>query len=208
MDGVFMKIRIFVWGLLVFFVAYALFALESVAVQRSLAEKTVRLHVVANSDSEADQAQKLRVRDAVLQTVGDLTADCQSADEARSVISESLEQIEAAAEETLCREGCDRPVRATLGIEPFATRYYDTFTLPAGQYPALRVTIGEGRGRNWWCVVFPSLCVAATSDTVEEYAEAGGFDPAEADLITGGEEKYELRFKTLDWVQRFLNWFE
>lgn len=201
-----MKFRIVLWVALVALTAYALFAAESFLMQRSLAEKTVRLHVVANSDSEADQAQKLRVRDAVLQEVATLTKDCTDAAQARTVIGQNLDAIEASAQRVLTDEGSAYAVRVSLGTEEFDTRYYETFTLPAGKYPALRVHIGAAEGKNWWCVVFPSLCMAATTDAVEEYAAVGGFDETETDFITGGEDKYEFRFKTLEWLQELFSW--
>ena len=171
--------------------------------QRDIAEKTVRLHVVANSDSREDQEKKLQVRDAVLQKVGKLTENCTDAQEARAVLKENLEGIEAAA-----RTVCAEPITVSLQTEMFETRKYDTFTLPAGSYPSLRVQIGRAQGHNWWCVVFPSLCTAATSDGVEESARTGGFDDAEARLITGGEETYTFRFKTLEWLQAFFHLFD
>ncbi len=198
-----MKIRIIVWVLLVFLMAGLLFAAESLCMQRSIAEKTVRLHVVANSDSREDQSLKLQVRDAVLQQVSALTENCQSAQEAKQTIGANLPLIEEAAKQV-----CDEQIKVSLEKEMFETRYYDTFTLPAGEYPSLRVSIGEGKGKNWWCVVFPSLCVPATSDSVEDAALTGGFSREEAQLITGGEEKYELRFKTLEWLKKLSDWLK
>lgn len=201
MDGVFMKLRFISWILLVLFCAACLLSAETAFTQRRLAEKTVRLHVVANSDGEADQAQKLCVRDAVLKAVSELTAGCTNAEEAKREIALHLNEIRAAAETETAY-----PVEVSLGTEAFETRYYDTFTLPAGDYPALRVNIGEARGHNWWCVVFPSLCTAATTDALERTAEVGGFDSEETELITGGEEKYELRFKSFEWLKSLMDW--
>jgi len=196
-----MKIRIMSWALLVVFTALCLGAVETLWTQERLAEKTVRLHVVANSDSDDDQAQKLAVRDAVLPVIAALTEDCKSARQAREVLSAHLPEISAAAESA----SGGRPVQATLTDEAFPTRYYDTFTLPAGTYPSLRIRIGAAQGHNWWCVVFPSLCAAATSDALEQYAAVGGFDEAETDLITGGEETYHIRFKAFEWLQALIN---
>lgn len=173
--------------------------------QQSIAEKTLRLHVVANSDAQEDQAQKLRVRDRVLETVSALTASCKTAQEAKTVISENLDEITICAQALLREEGSDYGVTVSLGVEQFDTREYDTFTLPAGSYPALRVNIGSAEGQNWWCVVFPSLCTAATSEAVEECAEVGGYEKAESTLITGGEKKYTLRFKALEWLKELFS---
>lgn len=196
----FMKIRIVTWILLVAFTAVSLGAVETLWMQQRLAEKTVRLHVVANSDSEADQTQKLAVRDAVLPVIGKLTEGCASAQEAQQILAAHLSEVQDAA----LRASNGQTVTATLTDEAFPTRYYDTFTLPAGTYPSLRIRIGAAEGRNWWCVVFPSLCVAATSDAVAQYAAVGGFDASETELITGGEETYQIRFKTFEWLQKLI----
>lgn len=200
--------RILLWLCAVAVSAGVVFTADSYVTQCALAEKTIRLHVVANSDSDADQQQKLRVRNAVLEVTAHLAADCKNADEARNALSGGLSEIEAAAVRVLRAENCDADVRVTLQTEKFETRRYDTFTLPAGNYPSLRVVIGTGAGHNWWCVVFPSLCTAATGEGVERIAAAGGFDDAESELVTGGEEKYDLRFKTLEWLQSFFDLFD
>ncbi len=203
MDGVFtVKTRIILWLSLVFAAAFVLFGAENLWMQRNIASKTVRLHVVANSDSDEDQAHKLLVRDRVLEFVQELTATCKTAKEAKTVIRTQLPEIANYAAQISSYD-----IRVSLGTEEFETRYYDSFTLPAGQYPALRVNIGNAQGKNWWCVVFPSLCTAATGTAVEECASVGGFDEAETSLITGGQEKYKLRFKTLEWMRKLRNIF-
>lgn len=193
--------RIILWLGCVALMTFALYAGEALLQQRRLAEKTIRLHVVANSDTEADQAQKLRVRDAVLAQVGILTADCASAEEAQTALAADLPALEAAARQALEAEGSGYGVQVSLGMETFDTRCYDTFTLPAGDYPSLRVRIGAAQGQNWWCVVFPALCTAATSDALDGCARAGGYEGDEVELITGGEEEYVFRFKTLEWLK-------
>lgn len=201
MDGVFfMKIRLLAWCLLVLFTAFCLGSAETLWTQERLAEKTVRLHVVANSDSEADQAQKLAVRDAVLPVIAELTTDCADAKQAREVLAAHLKEIQTAAQ----RAAGGLAVSASVTDEAFPTRVYDTFTLPAGRYPALRIRIGAAQGHNWWCVVFPSLCEAATTDALEQCAAVGGFDEQETELITGGEETYEIRFKVFEWLQELI----
>lgn len=196
-----MKFRIILWVLLVFFAASVLYTGQSLLLQRELAQKTVRLHVVANSDSREDQEQKLLVRDAVLRQVNELTSGCQNAEQAKKIMGENLEMIAMAAA-AVCPDG----ISVSLQEESFETRYYDTFTLPAGDYPALRVCIGEAEGRNWWCVVFPSLCAPATWEAVEDAALTGGFSRQEAELIVGGEREYQLRFKTLEWLRALGDW--
>ena len=193
-----MKKRCFLWVLLVAFTALVLGSVETLWAQQTLAERTVRLHVVANSDSEADQAQKLRIRDAVLEEVSALTASCTDAQEARAVLSAHIEEVEAAASATMAAEEQPYPVAVSLGVEEFPTRDYDTFTLPAGSYPALRVSIGAAGGHNWWCVVFPPLCTTAAAD-VPASALAAGFDEEEVALVTEENEGYVLKFKAMEW---------
>ena len=196
-----MKFRIFLWVIAVFFCAGVLYVGESLIQQRALAQKTVRLHVVANSDSGEDQENKLLVRDAVLQQVEKLTKDCESAEQAKKILGENLQKIAEAAAEV-----CKYEVNVSLQKESFPTRYYDSFSLPAGEYPSLLVRIGQAEGKNWWCVVFPSLCVPATWDGVEEAALTGGFSQAETELILGGEREYRLRFRTLEWLRDVKDW--
>lgn len=203
-----MKFRILVWLVLVALMAAGLFAAETLLEQKNLASKTIRLHVVANSDSESDQEQKLRVRDAVLQHVSLLTADCGDAQAAQKQIASHLEEIRKTAQNVLYAEQSDYTVEASVGFEEFPTRRYDTFSLPAGSYPTLRINIGQAAGHNWWCVVFPSLCTAATAEELSDCAQTGGYDRTETALITGGEEEYELRFKTLEWLQKLRQWFQ
>ena len=140
--------------------------------QRQLAEKLVRLHVVANSDSPSDQAIKLRVRDAVLAAAEPVLG---SADDPEQALAAELPALECAAAEMLRALGREESVSVTLQNERFPTRDYETFSLPAGVYRTLRVTIGAGEGHNWWCVVFPTLCTAASLDEFESAAASGGF---------------------------------
>ena len=176
----------------------SIYTADTLVRQRRLARKTVRLHVIANSDEAADQAQKLRVRDGVLVCVSGLTADCETADDARKCIAAHLPEIAEAAQ---------RVLTVSLGPETYGTRDYASFSLPAGTYPSLRVQIGEAAGKNWWCVVFPTLCTAATSDEAELQAAAGGFDEDEAAWITEEQPEYRLRFKTLEWLQKLKELF-
>lgn len=183
------------------FVLLAGYALT--AEQRALSGKLVRLHVVANSDSEADQAVKLLVRDAVLAETSALLAN--SADPVQSLRA-GRAKIEAAANRALDAAGSGCRASVTLARELFPTREYETFSLPAGAYTALRVTIGEGKGRNWWCVVYPSLCLTASAGELEEAAQAAGLSGGEIALITGEAEGYELKFKALELLKRLQDW--
>ena len=166
--------------------------------QQRMAEKLIRLHVVANSDAAEDQRVKLVVRDAVLAEAGALLAD---ASDARAAIAGGLPQLEAAANAALRVEGRADTARVSFRRELFPTRVYSTFSLPAGVYPSLRVTLGEGNGHNWWCVIFPSLCTPATADGFAAAAAAGGFTQAEIALMTQADESYSVKFRSLELLQ-------
>ena len=181
-------------GLAVFLTSGAL----ALRTQDELADKVVRLHVLANSDSEEDQALKLRVRDAVLEQATAILEQSADRREAESRLRGQLLELERIAEEEIAAEGYDYPVTVNLENADFPTKEYDGFTLPAGEYLALRVIIGEGQGRNWWCVVFPPLCTAASAD-VPASALAAGFSEEEVSLITEENQGYVLKFKAVEW---------
>ena len=166
--------------------------------QQRMSEKIIRLHVVANSDSSADQAIKLHVRDAVLAAARQALQD---ADDPQQAIAQALPALEAAANAALAAQGSRDTASVSFRRELFPTRDYDTFSLPSGIYRSLRVTIGAGDGHNWWCVIFPSLCVPATADGFVQAAEAGGFTRAEIGLMTQADEGYVLKFRSLELLQ-------
>ena len=169
--------------------------------QETLSRKMIRLHVIANSDSDADQALKLRVRDAVLTRATELLTQSEDMADAWVRLDTSLPDLERAAS-AVC--GGAYPVRAELGEAEFPLKEYDGFALPAGRYPALRVVIGEGAGRNWWCVVYPPLCTAACTD-MEQVAIDAGLSSDDVKLITE-EDGYVLRFRAVELWQRLRQW--
>ena len=166
--------------------------------QDELADKVVRLHVLANSDSEEDQALKLKVRDVVLERATAILEQSADRREAESRLRGELLELERIAAEEIAAEGYNYPVTVELENTDFPTKEYDGFTLPAGEYLALRVIIGEGQGQNWWCVVFPPLCTAASAD-VPASALAAGFSEEEVRLITEESQGYVLKFKAVEW---------
>ena len=165
--------------------------------QDELADKVVRLHVLANSDSEEDQALKLRVRDAVLDRAEDLLIGVSNRAEAEGMLRGQLLEFERLAEVVVRKAGYDYEVTAELTDTEFPTREYEGFTLPAGEYLALRILIGEAAGRNWWCVVFPPLCTAASAD-VPVSVLAASFTEDEVRLITEEDRGYVLKFKAVE----------
>ena len=200
-----MKKRIFGIILMVLAVAVLLAGFVLGQQQQALSEKLVRLHVVANSDSEEDQTVKLKVRDAVL---AETQTILRNADDPKAALERHLPQIEAAANACLAREGSSDRAVATMDKELFPTREYETFSLPAGTYTALRVTIGSGQGHNWWCVVFPSICMSASAEEFDQAAQAAGLTDGEIRLITEDSEGYELKFKSMELLQKVKNFFE
>ena len=172
--------------------------------REKLESELIRLHVVAASDSEEDQAIKLQVRDAVLESLHRGLGEATDVEGARNYIRENLPKLEAAANEALAAAGCEDLATVKLQAEEFAARVYDTFSLPAGVYDTLRVTIGEGAGHNWWCVAFPSLCLPATTEGFEAVAAGAGFSQDLTDTLTG---EYEVRFLLLDLLGQMENFF-
>ena len=184
----------------------AAFYLGTVASDKQmLSENLIRLHVVADSDSAEDQAIKLRVRDAITSKLEAVVKDLPDVETAKAYLQEHLPELEQVANDVLKAAGNGCRAVVTLAKEAFPTREYDTFTLPAGIYESLRVTIGSGEGHNWWCVVFPSLCVSATSDGFEDTAAGAGFSDGLTDTLTGKKE-YRVRFFLLDCFGWMENW--
>ena len=174
--------------------------------QQALADSVIRFHVIANSDSEADQALKLAVRDRVLVKAEEIYPENATLEQAREALEGQLGVLAAAGRAVVEEQGYDYPVTAQLTDCWFPTKEYEGFALPAGNYTALRVTIGEGKGQNWWCVAFPPLCLGAASETVEQALEAGYFTPDQGALVTG--EQYVLKFKALELLGELQGLFE
>ena len=163
----------------------------------------VRFHVVAASDSEEDQAVKLQVRDAVVEALQENIIASRDAAEAKEYLQTRLEDLKEIADRVLKAAGMDETAAVSLTKESFPTRAYDTFSLPAGVYESLKITIGEGAGENWWCVVFPSLCLPATAEGFADTAVGSGFPDSLASALSN-DGGYEIRFFLLD----CLGWLE
>ena len=166
-----------------------------------LSEDVLRVHILANSDSAADQSLKLSVRDRVLRECSGYFNGCDNKAEAMRITQTHLGEIEQIALGEIRRRGFDYPVTAQIGEMYFNTRYYDDFTMPAGQYDALRLIIGDGKGQNWWCVMYPSLCVGAASDTKMK----DELDEGEYEVVTA--DKYDFRFKLVEYWEGFRSLF-
>lgn len=164
----------------------------------SLRQDTLRLHVQANSNSEEDQAIKLMVRDAVLETAQTLFAGLPDQQAALETARAHLQDFQRAAERVVREEGSNQTVRVYVTNMYFPTTAYEAFTLPAGRYDALRVELGDHAGRNWFCVLYPALCLPAAQPA--EYPEA-----AQQEILENSQG-YEVRFAALEAVERLEEW--
>lgn len=160
-------------------------------------ENTVRLHVIANSDTEHDQSVKLLVRDSVLSELGVLLENAGTQEEAMRIIEENLNRLREVCNETLKALGEEISAEVYLRQEKYPTRHYENVSLPAGIYHSLQIRLGEADGRNWWCVLFPTLCTSAAK--TEETLIKTGFTSDQIGVLTNGENpKYRLKFKILE----------
>ena len=166
-------------------------------------ENIFRLHVIANSDSQEDQQLKLAVRDRIISIGGDIFAQVHNKQEAETIVRPMLSEFQRAAEDVIKEQGYDYSVKVTISNEYFNTRIYEKVTLPAGKYDALRIIIGSGEGKNWWCVMFPPMCLPAAEET-----QTLNQVLSEEDLQFVSEyQDYEVRFKVIEWYENIKNWF-
>ena len=169
-------------------------------VAQQVRQDTLRLHVLARSDSPADQLLKLRVRDAVLAEADSLFRHCTGKEQARALAGQSLPRLRRAAQQALAQWGEPMPVEVYLTRMEFSAADYSSFGLPPGEYDALRVELGGGRGHNWFCVLYPGLCLPAA----EEDEPAAYPEPEEQELVTGS---YQIRFAAVEWWQTLCAFF-
>lgn len=170
--------------------------------QSELSGSVLRLHILANSDSEADQRLKLKVRDRILMEAEALVPETATLEETCQILGSHLLQIAEAGAQVVEEGGFTYSVSAELEESWFPTKEYADFSLPAGRYQALRIEIGEGNGQNWWCVVFPPLCLGSVSESVQETAAQAGMSDQQVALLTGESEGYIVKFKALElWEQ-------
>ena len=168
----------------------------------SIREKMLRMHVIANSNSEEDQQLKLKVRDAVLSAGKDVFDGSVTSDDAKEKIAPHIDYLEKVALNTIKNEGFDYNVKITVENEYFNTRTYDnSVTLPAGNYNAIKVIIGEGKGQNWWCVMFPPMCLPTS---VAECEISDVLTESETEIVTE-TEKYKFKFKIVEFFEEIFN---
>ncbi|MBE6533522.1 MAG: stage II sporulation protein R [Ruminococcaceae bacterium] len=167
-------------------------------------DSVLRLHVIANSDSEEDQALKLLVRDAVLEKSKEFLKDIPDRQNAELIITQNLESLRLVAEQTVIDNGYSYPVAITIGKEKYPTKNYESCAFPAGEYTSLQIMIGNATGQNWWCVLFPPLCLSAATDK-DAYAAVGITDSQYQIITDNKSPKYKMRFKILESFSEFLN---
>lgn len=184
------KLFIFVPLFLVFTVIFTLIT-PAVAMSEDISTKVFRLHILANSDSEDDQKLKLKVRDKILSVSDKMYNNCATVDDAVNTAKNNIDLFESTAAKVIIDNGYTYPVKAYVTKEYFDTRKYDNFTLPAGEYDSLKIEIGSAKGHNWWCVMFPSVCI---SRCVDDFDKSLSND--EIKMITDG--KYKYKFKVVE----------
>ena len=195
-----MKQHLKIWELsLLFALCVTLYTgLFARAEQRQLSKELIRLHVIANSDTESDQSAKLNVRDSALKVLTPLLEDVSRVSEAEKVINCMLPQLCSEAKKSLLLDGKFYSAKAELCIEQYPTKKYDGFALPSGEYISLKIILGKGEGHNWWCVVFPPLCMTS----VENEEAFSSLTDESAKLITYDGSEYKLKFRIIEIYQQ------
>lgn len=173
------------------------------AVSNNLSEAVFRLHVLANSDSEEDQKLKLKVRDSLLNYMNNICSNCSTKAEAISIVNKHQQEFQQIAENTISENGYDYPVKINIGNFYFPTKNYGDISLPAGFYDALRVEIGKAKGKNWWCVMFPSLCFIDVSsgivnDEAKENLEKNLEQESYSLISDQNNSEIKLKFKLIE----------
>ena len=157
-------------------------------------DRILRFHILANSDSKEDQSLKLKVRDEIVRYTDEMFAQCKNKEDAVNSAKNHITQIEKKASEVIRSNGYDYTVKACVTKMHFDTRTYSDFTLPAGEYDAVRITIGSGEGHNWWCVLYPAVCVPSAEKNIGSVLNKN-----ETDIVTESD-KYIIRFKIVEWI--------
>ncbi|MFU0833485.1 MAG: Stage II sporulation protein R [Oscillospiraceae bacterium] len=166
--------------------------------------QVLRLHVLANSDSQKDQSLKLQVRDRILQESDGMLDDVENRQEAIEAVQKNLLRLKQAAQDEVKKQGFNYPVEVRIAKTYFTTRTYGDVTLPAGEYDALEVTIGSGKGHNWWCVIFPQLCLPAAEDK-KQLEDV--LNPTQLRIVRGAGG-YQVKFKTVEYYEQLKHWLE
>ena len=191
------RIYLFVPIFLVFCILFS-FLSPMIVTSENISQKVFRLHILANSDSAEDQNLKLGVRDYVLQKSASIFEDADSLEQAIEKANSNIDEFEKYAKQAIEKLGYDYPVSVKVDKEYFDTRTYDNFYMPAGVYNCLKIIIGEGKGHNWWCVMYPTVCISACTNDFDKV-----LTKEEKKMITS--KKYIPKFKMLEIVNKLKN---
>ena len=176
---------------------------DTVSEYAEIYDKTLRLHIPANSNSDVDQSVKLQVRDAVVELLKEPLSECKSRDEAIAAVQEIKSEIEAEANKTLRKNGADYTASVSVTEEYYPRREYEGIALPAGTYASVKIELGKADGKNWWCVLFPQVCTGTASNVGETLADVG-FTANQIKLLTKYEDTgYTVKFKILEVISYF-----
>lgn len=197
------KIKYFcILSILLFSLVFITISSYAISVSTDLSNNFFRLHILANSDSEEDQALKLKVRDNIIEYMETLTYDGLSKEEVVTITQNHLDDFKKIAEETIKKEGFDYKVSLKIDNFYFPTKVYGNISLPAGYYDGLKIEIGEAKGQNWWCSLFPPLCfVDISSGVIDEETEKNlknNLSEEDFAIITSDSETVKLKFKIVE----------
>ena len=199
----FKKYLIIVFLLIIYILVYSISYANSTL--SNLSNNLFRLHVIANSDSDSDQALKFKVRDSLISYMNSLCTNISSKKEAINIANEHINDFYSIAKNTIKENGYNYNVNISIGNYPFPTKYYGDISLPAGYYDALKVEIGQAKGKNWWCVMFPSLCfVDMSNGIVPEESKIdlqNTLSAEEYNLISSNDSEYKFKFKIVELLE-------
>ena len=185
-------------------VAFTLLSVLPINGEAAVYSEMIRLHVLADSDDEDEQQLKLKVRDAILVRVSEITEGITDTDAALDVVKENLSEFEEIGEEVIKENGYDHSVVAEIGREEYPEREYEGFRLPAGEYYSLIIKIGRAEGKNWWCVLFPPLCTTVAEEQNEVFIATGFTEEQYRTVTETGKAKYKVKFKILEILEEVL----
>lgn len=167
---------------------------------QSIRNEVIRLHIPANSDSDEDQKLKLKVRDRILAEYSEIFDNTDDSESAKAELEKNLGKIKDTVTETITENGFEYDIEVSISEEYFTTRKYDGITMPSGKYTALKIVIGEGKGKNWWCVLFPAICLPAA----EGNKTTDVFNESQSDIMQN-TTKYEVKFKIFEYIEELKN---
>lgn len=197
--------KIFLIALIIAYILYCAFSITYFSsVSGEIRENVVRLHILADSNNEIDQNVKLKVRDALLEKNSELLSDKVTPENATEYFKNSKDELEQCANEVLKENGLNYKATITLSKEYYTTRVYEDLTFPAGVYTSIKVILGSGEGKNWWCVMFPPLCVPVADGGIETANNVNLEDYLDEDgkHLVSSQGKFKVGFKIIEWYEK------